>query len=82
MASRFRSVSKSTFSVLKSTINKPTLKPCPASPLLSARPSRVFSSTHLVSRNRFNELEVVVPGGRYKQRHYLSWRACTWFEKN
>ncbi|KAK8558985.1 hypothetical protein V6N13_098586 [Hibiscus sabdariffa] len=41
MASRFRSVSKPTFSILKSTISKPTLKPCPASPLLSVRPSSV-----------------------------------------
>ncbi|XVF35431.1 hypothetical protein REPUB_Repub18cG0145200 [Reevesia pubescens] len=33
MASRFRSLSKPAFSVFKSTINKPTLKPRPASSL-------------------------------------------------
>ncbi|XP_039006730.1 protein NONRESPONDING TO OXYLIPINS 2, mitochondrial-like [Hibiscus syriacus] len=39
MASRFRSVSKPTFSILKSTINKPNLKPSPASHLFSVHPS-------------------------------------------
>ncbi|TYG59535.1 hypothetical protein ES288_D08G310700v1 [Gossypium darwinii] len=39
MASRFRSISNPTFSILKSTINKPTLKPSLASPLLHARSS-------------------------------------------
>ncbi|WRX35191.1 hypothetical protein QQP08_027678 [Theobroma cacao] len=37
MASRFRSLSKPTFSILKSTLNKPSLKPRPASSLLPAR---------------------------------------------
>ncbi|XWS72527.1 hypothetical protein CRYUN_Cryun02cG0047600 [Craigia yunnanensis] len=43
MASRFRSLSKPTFSIFKSTVNKPTLKPNPASSLLSARSSPTFS---------------------------------------
>ncbi|OMO86661.1 hypothetical protein COLO4_20976 [Corchorus olitorius] len=43
MASRFRSLSKPTFSILKSAINKPTLRPNPASSLLPARSSPTFS---------------------------------------
>ncbi|EOY29764.1 PREDICTED: uncharacterized protein LOC18587984 isoform X1 [Theobroma cacao] len=43
MASRFRSLSKPTFSILKSTLNKPSLKPRPASSLLPARSSPTFS---------------------------------------
>ncbi|XP_039000026.1 protein NONRESPONDING TO OXYLIPINS 2, mitochondrial-like [Hibiscus syriacus] len=39
MASRFRSVSKPTFSSLESTINKPNLKPSPASHLFPVHPS-------------------------------------------
>ncbi|KAE8722704.1 putative GATA transcription factor 9 [Hibiscus syriacus] len=43
MATRFRSLSKPTFSIVKSTINRPTLKPKPPSPLLPARSSTTFS---------------------------------------
>ncbi|XVE71015.1 hypothetical protein DITRI_Ditri10aG0116000 [Diplodiscus trichospermus] len=41
MASRLRSLSKPTFSILESTINKPTLKPNPK-PLTSLSPGRSF----------------------------------------
>ncbi|KAK8550450.1 hypothetical protein V6N13_118968 [Hibiscus sabdariffa] len=44
MASRFRSLSKQTFSIVKSTINKPALKPNPPSSLLPDRRSPSFSS--------------------------------------
>ncbi|KAK8547400.1 hypothetical protein V6N13_098110 [Hibiscus sabdariffa] len=43
MASRFRSLSKPTFSIVKSTINKPALKPKPPSSLLPDRRSPSFS---------------------------------------
>ncbi|XP_022750160.1 uncharacterized protein LOC111299313 isoform X1 [Durio zibethinus] len=43
MAFRFRSVSKPTFSILKSTINKPTLKPNSAATFFPARSSPTLS---------------------------------------
>ncbi|XP_011019598.1 PREDICTED: uncharacterized protein LOC105122277 isoform X1 [Populus euphratica] len=43
MASRCRSLSKPTFSLLKSTTNKPTLQPKSTPSLLPARPSLTFS---------------------------------------
>lgn len=43
MASRYRSLSKPTFSLLKSTTNKPTLQPKSTPSLLPARPSLTFS---------------------------------------
>ncbi|XP_039052532.1 protein NONRESPONDING TO OXYLIPINS 2, mitochondrial-like [Hibiscus syriacus] len=42
-ASRFRFLSKPAFSIVKSTLNKPTLKPKTLYPLLPARSSTTFS---------------------------------------
>ncbi|MBA0681196.1 hypothetical protein Goari_012852 [Gossypium aridum] len=58
MASRFRSISNPTFSILKSTINKPTLKPSLASPLLHARAS---SPTFSRSVSRLGCLQSLLP---------------------
>ncbi|KAK8581964.1 hypothetical protein V6N12_072164 [Hibiscus sabdariffa] len=61
MASRFRSFSKPTFSIVKSTINKPTLKPKPASSLLPAPSSPTFSRVcFAVQTQEFDSLQMFV----------------------
>ncbi|XVF48544.1 hypothetical protein PTKIN_Ptkin03bG0199300 [Pterospermum kingtungense] len=60
MASRFRSLSKPTFSILKSTVNKPTLKPKPASSLLPARSSPTFSR-QILSVSQLGCLQSLLP---------------------
>ncbi|KAK5814134.1 hypothetical protein PVK06_029586 [Gossypium arboreum] len=61
MASRFRSISNPTFSILKSAINKPTLKPSLASPLLHARSSSPTFSRQALSVSRLGCLQSLLP---------------------